>query len=73
MIWLILGIVGWLFCGAANYRLIRWATARDDATWTLGDRRFALSYSCLGPFALFCVLMGEWMISLQDENKPAKW
>ena len=58
-----------------NYLLIKSYTKMDTGKWAVRDRRWALQFSLLGPFAflmIIVILIVNDFIE-KDDDKPANW
>ena len=71
-LWITLGVLGWLVCGAGAYPLIRglvkWATRWD--TWEASDAIRCFAFAAFWPLLLLYVIVLTiyWVV-----DRPAKW
>lgn len=77
-------IAGWIGCGVLAYLMYRKAERMrmeswfgvHTHTWTVGDRRFIMAISVLGPVAaLVCgwLLFLAWIFDSDESDRPASW
>jgi len=70
--WWIIGIAGWIACGAVAYVLARGAYRHVLGRWTAGSRRASLLLAAFGPLFLNSmpvVGVEDWLA----DDRPANW